>query len=219
MNYALILGTAAVFLFQVSLGRSVDALVRAYGFTPASFAQALEDGDPALLMHEVMTIFTSLFLHGGWFHVIGNLLYLRVFGDNVEDRFGHLPYLLFYLASGAAGTLAHFLVDPGAPAPLVGASGAIAGVLGAYIVLFPAARIVTLFPIFIFLTFIEVPAVLFLGIWAVTQLLNGYMSLGGSGEGSGVAWFAHIGGFALGIVCGLLWKLLGRRPRRTSRVF
>lgn len=213
MNYALLATLSAVFLFQVSLGKGVDALIRVYGFVPEEFQAALSDGRLEVIVEKAATIFSSMFLHGGWFHIIGNLLYLRVFGENVEDRFGHVAFLFFYLASGAAGAVAHFAFEPGGVAPLIGASGAIAGVLGAYVVLFPSARVVTLFPIFIFLTFIEVPAVLFLGIWALQQFLNGYLAIGGSTAGGGVAWFAHIGGFTLGIACGLVYKVT-HRPRR-----
>lgn len=214
VNYALLVLIGVAFLFQVRLGASVESLIRDYGFVPRDFEVALGDGLSPALLGEAGRIFTSMFLHGGWFHVIGNLLYLRVFGDNVEDRFGHLWFLLFYLASGAAGAFGQFLFDREELIPMVGASGAIAGVLGAYVVLFPAARVVTLFPVFIFLTFIEVPAFLFLGIWALQQLLNGYLALGGMPQGAGIAWFAHIGGFGLGIACGFLWKITHRRRGR-----
>jgi rhomboid family protein len=211
VNYALLVLIGVVFLFQVSLGRGVDAMLHEYGFVPSDFGAALEDGRAELIAEKAVTILTSMFLHGGWFHVVGNVIYLRVFGDNVEDRFGHLPFLLFYVASGAAGALAQFLFDPTSSVPTIGASGGIAGVLGVYVVLFPAARVVTLFPIFIFLTFIELPAFVFLGIWALQQLLNGYLALGGGASTGGIAWFAHIGGFSLGILCGLLFKLTHRK--------
>lgn len=208
INYALLGLIGAAFLFQVSLGSSVDTLVRAWGFIPGDFRAALDSGKSEALTQSLLTVLTSLFLHGGWFHVIGNLLYLRVFGDNIEDRFGHLGFLLFYVASGTAGAMAQVFFEGRQDVPVIGASGAIAGVLGAYVVLYPAARVVTLFPIFIILTFIEVPAVLFLGIWALQQLLNGYLALGDVGRGEGVAWFAHIGGFALGVLCGLIARLV-----------
>jgi membrane associated rhomboid family serine protease len=220
VNYALLVLIGAVFLFELSLGRGVDDLTHAYGFVPADFGAALNDGSTQAILEKAVTIFTSMFLHGGWFHVVGNVIYLRVFGENVEDRFGHVTFLLFYLASGAAGAIAQFLFDPISSVPTIGASGAIAGVLGAYVVLFPAARVVTLFPIFIFLTFIELPAFLFLGIWALQQLLNGYLALGSdsvnAAQMGGVAWFAHIGGFGLGIVFGLVFKLTHRK--RSSAV-
>ena len=213
MNYTLLVGVAIVFVFQLSLGRSVEPIIREFAFVPDAFRAALADGRLEVIADAASRIFTSMFLHGSWFHVIGNLLYLRVFGDNIEDRFGHILFFLFYLASGAAGALGQYLFDANDHLPMIGASGAIAGVLGAYIVLFPAAKIVTLFPIFIVLTFIEVPAIFFLGIWALQQLLNGYLALGGVPETSGVAWFAHLGGFVLGIFCGALWRLTHRRAK------
>jgi membrane associated rhomboid family serine protease len=213
INYALLVIIGLVFLFQVSLGRSVEELIREHGFYPAHFRAALA-GTPEELLLASGTIVTSMFLHGGWFHVIGNLLYLRVFGDNVEDRLGHVGFLFFYLASGAAGALAQLFFEGRQDIPMIGASGAIAGVLGAYVVLFPAARVVTLFPIFIILTFIEVPAFVFLGIWALQQLLNGYLALGDVPVGEGVAWFAHIGGFALGLCCGGVARAIRARKQR-----
>ena len=187
--------------------------MEAHGFVPARLAEALAAGDRAGLALAAQAILTSMFLHGGWFHVVGNLLYLRVFGDNVEDRLGHALFLVFYLASGVAGAVGQYLFDPGSVVPMIGASGAIAGVLGAYVVMFPAARVVTLFPVFIFLTFIEVPAVVFLGIWAAQQLLNGYAPLGASGAGD-VAWFAHLGGFAFGAAVGVVYQLTAGQRRR-----
>jgi len=217
MNYGLLAAIAAVFLYQVSLGRGVEQLVGRHGFVPETLTAALTTSELAALAIPAQTALTSLFLHGGWLHVIGNLLYLRVFGDNVEDRFGHVFYLGVYLMGGFAGVLGHYLADPASAVPLIGASGAIAAVLGAYIVLFPMARVVTLFPVFIFLTFIEVPAVVFIGIWGAQQLLNGYFELQ-AGLQQGVAWFAHVGGFAFGLLSGVIYRLLGKkRPRRKKR--
>lgn len=216
INYALLAIIGAVFLFQVSLGHDVDALVHAWGFLPGDLRAAIDEGRSDRIAEVGLTVLTSMFLHGGWFHAIGNLLYLRVFGDNIEDRLGHAGFLLFYLASGAAGAAAQVLFEGRQDVPMIGASGAIAGVLGVYVVLFPAARVVTLFPIFIILTFIEVPAFVFLGIWALQQLLNGYLALGDVGRGEGVAWFAHIGGFALGLLVGLIYRLVKRTVSSAS---
>ncbi len=150
-----------------------------------------------------------MFLHGGWFHVIGNMLYLYIFGDNVEDILGHGRYLAFYLACGAASFLVQILLQANSMVPNVGASGAIAGVLGAYILLFPRARVVTLVPIFFFFTVVEIPAFIFLGIWFLIQFASGAMTLGRTTALSGgVAWWAHIGGFLVGM---LLLKLMGAR--------
>lgn len=218
MNYGLLAAIAAVFLYEASLGRDVATLVARHGFVPEQLKAALGVGTLDAFAGPAQRALTSLFLHGGWFHVLGNLLYLRVFGDNVEDRFGHVPYLAFFLLGGFAGVFGHYLSDPASAAPLVGASGAIAAVLGAYIVLFPLARVVTLFPIFIFLTFIEVPAVVFLGIWAAQQLLNGYLELQ-DGLQVGVAWFAHAGGFAFGALVATGYRLAfwGRARRRAAQ--
>lgn len=219
MNYALIAACGAAFLFQLTLGSDVEGLVRAYGFTPREF-KALLDGDEALTLEALTPLVTSLFLHGGWFHIIGNLLYLRVFGDNIEDRFGHVGYVLFYLAAGTTGAFAQLAIDPESTIPMIGASGAIAGVLGAYIVMFPRARILTLFPVFIFLTFLEVPAFVFLGIWGAQQLLNGFLVISEAAQvsrGTGqIAWFAHLGGFAIGVLCGLLGRTLHKKKRKRT---
>ncbi len=217
VNYLLLALTGAVFLFQVSLGDEATTLVDQLAFVPLKLHDALGAQDSAALWLCLQAALTSMVLHAGWFHIIGNLLYLRAFGDNVEDRFNHALYFAFYVVAGLAGTAGQYLADPTSPTPLIGASGAIAGVLGAYIVLFPAARVVTLFPIFIFLTFIEVPAFVFLGIWALQQLLNGYLTItdGLQAEG-GVAWFAHLGGFAFGVAVGAASRIV-RRVRKKRR--
>ncbi len=142
-----------------------------------------------------------MFLHGGWLHIIGNMLYLYIFGDNVEDILGHGRYLAFYFMSGAASFLVQILFNAHSMVPNIGASGAIAGVLGAYLVLFPRAKVVTLLPLFIFFTVVEIPAFFFLGIWFLLQFLSGAASVGrGDAFSGGVAWWAHVGGFVAGIV-------------------
>ena len=206
-------GIAAAFVYQLTLARDLDAFIARFGFVPSSLYAVLEADAP--IAPVAIAALASMFLHGGWLHVIGNLLYLRVFGDNVEDRFGHVLFVFFYLASGFVGAGAQYAFDPQAEVPMIGASGAIAGVLGAYIVLFPRAKVVTLFPVFIFLTFIEVPAAVFLFIWGAQQLLNGYFALTEVTEGS-VAWFAHLGGFGFGVVMGALARILKRRKKRRS---
>ncbi len=206
VNWALLALTAAVFFYQLSLGRQVVEFVAYFGFVPATAHAALDGADPSLVL---LSLLTSPFLHGGWFHVAGNLLYLRVFGDNIEDRLGHLGFLVFYLASAAAGAAGHYWSDPTSPTPMIGASGAIAGVLGAYLVLFPRARVVTLFPVVIVLTALEVPAFVFLGVWALQQLLNGYAALGAGT--TDVAWFAHLGGFVFGSAVGLVARLIRKK--------
>ena len=160
------------------------------------------------------TIFVSMFLHGNWLHIGSNMLYLWIFGNNIEDTLGKFRFLLFYFACGVAAAAAQVLSDPSSTIPMVGASGAVAGILGAYLILFPRARIVTLVPIFIFFTTIELPAFVIIGYWALLQFLNA--SLLGGGEmlrGGGVAYFAHIGGFIAGILLILLFSPVRRRPK------
>jgi membrane associated rhomboid family serine protease len=213
VTYALIAACGVVFGYELSLGPKLDRFIEAQAFVPQTLTAAL--AGKGSLLDPARRAVVSMFLHGGWFHVIGNLLYLRVFGDNIEDRMGPIRFLIFYVVAGLVGTLAHYAVVPDSGVPMVGASWAIAGVLGAYLVVFPSARIVTLFPVFIFLTFIEVPAFVFLGLWAAQQYLYGILTLedGLAGVG-GVAWFAHLGGFAIGVGAGIWLRMRKRRRRR-----
>jgi membrane associated rhomboid family serine protease len=179
-------------------------------FNPAYY------NEPGRIFGDGRSILVSMFLHGGWAHLLGNMLYLWIFGDNVEDRLGHLKYLVFYLACGWAATLAHAWANPQSAMPAIGASGAIAGVLGAYLVIFPRARVLTLIPLGFFLRLTELPAVIVLGLWFVLQLFSGVASLGArTAEAGGVAWWAHIGGFAVGLAVGFAVRALrfGERPR------
>src|SRR5262249_25446992 len=194
VNLAIIAANVLVFLYQVSLGPRFEAFVYTYGLVPRHFA--------------LTTLMTSMFLHGGWFHLLGNMLYLYIFGDNVEDRLGHVRYLLFYLLCGAAAGAAQAWTSPPSGLPMVGASGAIAGVSGAYLLFFPTSRVVTLVPIFLFVQVVEVPAVFFLAIWFVWQFVSGVATLGDRSGVGGVAFWAHIGGFVAG---GCLGSALGRR--------
>jgi membrane associated rhomboid family serine protease len=164
------------------------------------------------LLGGVLPLFASMFLHGGWLHFFGNMLYLWVFGDNVEDRVGHVRFLVFYFVCGLAAAFFHIFTNPSSNVPTVGASGAIAGILGAYLVLFPGARVLTLVPIFFFFQLVELPALIFLGFWFVMQFFSGAMSLAASDQQvGGTAWWAHIGGFVAGI--GLIWRHRGLRRR------
>jgi rhomboid family protein len=158
-----------------------------------------------------LTMLTCIFLHGGWLHIIGNLWFLYVFGDNVEDRFGHAEFLLLYLGCGVAASVAQYLANPGSAAPTIGASGAIAGVMGAYFVLYPRAQVLTLVPIFIIFFTIVLPAPIFLGIWFLIQFFQGTMSIH-TAQQAGVAWWAHIGGFAVGALAA--WLTAGTRLQR-----
>jgi membrane associated rhomboid family serine protease len=198
INISLILLNILIFIY--GLGLTQTELIQLYyqrGIVPHQFVSSLLQG--GTLGETWLPFLTSTFLHGGWFHLLGNMLYLWVFGDNVEDRLGRAGYLLFYLAAGAAGSIAHIAANPQSGIPTIGASGAIAGVLGAYLVFFPRARVLTLIPIVFFITTAHVPATLFLFIWFILQLVNA--SFAGLAAGAQtVAWWAHIGGFVLGFV-------------------
>ena len=204
VNYAIIFLTVLVFLFELSLGRGLDVFVRSFGVTPALITAALT-GDPRVPRGVLWTLVTALFLHAGLLHLASNMLFLWIFGDNVEDRLGHLRYLLFYVLCGIGASLAQVLFDPGSRVPLIGASGAIAGVLGAYVYLYPRAWVTVLVPIFFFVWPVNVPVVLMLGMWFVTQLANGVAAITHASQATGgIGWWAHIGGFVLGIGLALL---------------
>lgn len=196
VNYTLIGVNVAVFLLELSAGRHLQELVTVLGFVPARFLIFLDQGS---LAAAVIPMFTSMFLHGGWLHLIGNMWTLFIFGDNVEDTLGRGLYLAFYLICGLASLLVHIIFGGGSAIPVVGASGAIAGVMGAYICLFPEARVLTLVPIIIVFTVIELPAYIFLGFWFFLQFFQGAFSIVGHGAGGGVAWWAHVGGFLAGV--------------------
>lgn len=206
-NYTLIVLNVLVFLFEFSMGRGeFRSFLTVFGLVPArlSLAQPLT----------FLTLFTSIFLHGSWFHLISNMWTLFIFGDNVEDRMGTGRYLLFFMMAGMIAGLSHAYFMSGSRVPTVGASGAIAGVLGAYLVLFPGGRVLTLIPLFFLPWFVEIPAFIYLGVWFFSQLSSGLMSLGNLATGgnfSGIAWWAHIGGFVAGI---LFVSAFARRRRR-----
>ena len=207
VNYLLIALNIVAFFWELSLGRYLEAALMNIAFIPKLF---WVDG---YWLNDVLRITVSMFLHGGLLHIGSNMLYLWIFGDNVEDRLGHFRYLVFYLACGFLATLGHAFFSPQSSVPAIGASGAIAGVLGAYLILFPRAQVTTLIPIFFFITVREIPAVILLCLWFVLQLFSGVGSLGvpGAQDMGGVAYFAHIGGFVAGMV---LIVLMGgtRRP-------
>jgi len=197
VNHAIIAANVLVFLYELSLGRRFDSFLYTYGLVPRDFA--------------LTSLVTSTFLHGGWLHLLGNMLYLYIFGDNVEDRLGHVRYLVFYLLCGMAAGAAQAWTSPHSGLPMVGASGAIAGVSGAYFLFFPTSRVVTLVPIFFFLQVVELPAVYFLLIWFIWQVLSGVATLGDRSGMGGVAFWAHVGGFVTGMILGP-----ALRERRTA---
>ncbi len=216
VNICLIIANVAVFLYQVSLpSREMQAFIFHYGLIPREQLQVLLSflGDPQLNLETggmlFLPLFTATFLHGGWFHLLSNMIYLWVFGDNIEDRLGHLGHLVVYLLLGAGANLAHVLSAPLSPVPLIGASGAVAGLLGAYFILYPRARILTLVPLGFFITFVYIPAFMFLALWFLLQVFNVMAEPPGA---QSVAWWAHIGGFVLGIVVGTLLK-----PKKQTR--
>ncbi len=214
VTVALIVLNALFFVYQISLeaggadgARAGQAFIDEFGLVPCRLTGACRVGPE--LPSPILTIFTSMFMHGGLFHIGGNMLYLWIFGNNVEDTLGHGRYLLFYLLSGVAAALAQTAVGPSSMVPMVGASGAVSGVLGAYLLLFPHAHVTTLIILGFFFRLVQIPAMVVLGFWIVLQVLNGLGSFGSSG---GVAFFAHIGGFLVGM--GLLYVL---KPRARSR--
>jgi membrane associated rhomboid family serine protease len=202
VNYGLITLNVLVFLWQISLGPQGEAALYRLAMIPLDLTRGLDLGD-------VRAIFTSMFMHAGLTHLLGNMLYLWIFGDNVEDALGHGRYLFFYLAGGVVASLTHALLYPFSQIPTVGASGAIAATLGAYLILYPHRRVVTLIPFGFFLQVASLPAALVLGMWFLLQLLEGTLSLGMDMLG-GVAFWAHIGGFVFGMLVGPRLRL---RPR------
>jgi membrane associated rhomboid family serine protease len=202
ITYVLVALNVLVFLLELGTG---EDFIRRWAFIPAEFA-----ADPA---GDLITIFTAMFMHGGWLHLFGNMLFLWIFGDNVEDRFGHAKFLVFYLLAGIAATLAQFAIAPHSTVPNVGASGAIAGVLGAYILMFPKSRVNVLLGRQI----VAMPAMVVLGMWIVFQLISGVGTIAYTDENAnvgGVAYMAHIGGFAAGFLMAFL--LRGTRPPSTT---
>jgi membrane associated rhomboid family serine protease len=212
VTLGIILLNVLLFGFELSLGDGVQQFLEAAGVVPAEYACRC-DIPPADVGPFWVTLVTSMWLHGGWLHIGGNMLYLWIFGDNVEDAFGRLGYLLFYLASGVAAGVAQILASPGSTITSIGASGAIAGVLAAYLVLFPTAPIRTLLVIGPFITLRRVPAIILIGFWFVIQLLDGVAAFADTTTTSegGVAYWAHVGGFVFGLLIALLWPLGQRR--------
>jgi membrane associated rhomboid family serine protease len=202
--WALVFINAAIFLHEAGLTHAeLQSFVYRYALIPARLTM------PGGLQQYWPTLITSMFLHGGWLHIIGNMWFLWIFGDNVEDRFGSLGFLALYFLAGLAASVLDILVDPLSRVPSLGASGAIAGVLGTYLVLFPTAQVITLIPIFIFPWIVSIPAVVWLGIWFLEQYLNGLAILHQQAATAGVGYWAHVGGFLFGVVIGVAARLTG----------
>jgi membrane associated rhomboid family serine protease len=208
----LICANVIAFLLELGAARDLDRLVFSLGIVPARYTDphlfsALSSGGL------VLPIFASMFLHGGWLHLLGNMLFLFVFGRSIEDRFGHPKFLLIYFLGGLGSALLHIVLNAGSRVPTIGASGAIAAVLGAYFVSFPGARITTLIPLFFFFWTIELPALLLLGYWFLIQFFSGFqMQAIESATAGGTAWWAHVGGFVVGMFLALLLRPRKRGP-------
>jgi len=206
VTWALILLNGLVFLYELALPpEQLKHLIAVLGMVPARLGTEPE---------AYGTLLTCMFLHGNWLHLIGNMWVLYLFGDNVEDRMGPARYLVFYLVCGLAAGLTHYVTNLGSTLPTVGASGAIAGVMAAYLLLFPTARVITLVPVFFFPFIFELPAVFFIGLWFVSQLFSGTLSLVSAESYEGVAWWAHVGGFVAGMVLLPLFKKAPKQYRR-----
>ena len=210
---ALIIVNTCVFIFELSLGAQINRFMFIFGLIPARYSTPhglIITGLSGFLV----PVFTSMFIHGGWLHLIGNMLFLFVFGRSIEDRYGHSQFLLLYLLSGFGAAAIHIIFNMGSRVPTIGASGAIAGILGAYLVSFPRARITTLFPLFVFFFTVRIPALLVLVYWFVIQFVAGYQMMAiESATRGGVAWWAHVGGFVMGIVL-----VIALPPRRRGPV-
>lgn len=208
VTWLIMLACALVFLWQSLLPDAASRdFVFTYGLVPQRVTLVSDFG-------AWVSFFTSMFMHGGWLHILGNLWFLHIFGDNVEDNFGPARFAVFYLLCGVAAAMAQVAIGPYSVVPMVGASGAISGVLAAYLVLFPKARVVTLLPIFIFFQFIEIPAVFFIALWIIVQVFSGVISLGAAS--GGVAHWAHIGGFIAGLVLVFVFRTHRTRPARVE---
>ena len=219
VTLSLIVACFVVFAWELGLLASggdpaLEAFITRWGVVPADISAAWARGD--YVSQETATLVTSQFLHGGWFHLLGNMLYLWIFGNNVEDRFGRAGFLGFYLLGGALAGLTQVAIDPTSTVPTIGASGAIAATLGAYFVLFPRARVTSLVFLGFFYQLIDVPAVIVLGFWFVLQLIDGLTALGVIQTGGGVAFFAHIGGFVVGALMAKIIVTVGARRRGPS---
>jgi len=206
VNVLIIVANCLAFLWQLSLGPQLREALLFYGIVPVKYS------DPSLsiqfsLFEQVFPFFTSMFLHGGFLHILGNMWFLYIFGDNIEDRLGHIRYLIFYLLCGIAAGVIHLYTNWESNLPTIGASGAISGIMGAYLLLYPRSRILTLIPIFFFLQFVEIPAFIFLGYWLLIQILSASFTPKNVG---GIAWWAHIGGFVVGLVFIKLFDLIPR---------
>lgn len=195
VNTVIIILNIIVFIYEIYLGSGIRRFIMENGLIPA----VVTSFQPISISERITPFFTSMFIHGDFFHIIGNMLFLYIFGDNVEDKLGHLRYLLFYVVTGIGAAILQIVMNTDSLIPMVGASGAVSGVLGAYILFFPHARVLTLVPIFVFIQLVYIPSVIFIGLWFFIQFMSGVMTVGGPDTG-GVAFWAHVGGFVAGLL-------------------
>lgn len=213
VNWLIIFANAAAFLFELSLPtQKLEALIHIFGLVPARFTNP-EWAEWMGYPHSYLPLVTNMFLHGGWGHFLGNMWTLYIFGDNVEDRMGSVRYLVFYLLTGIVASITHMMLYPTSTVPAIGASGAISGVMAAYMFLFPHSRIVFLLPLLFLPYFVELPALLYIGVWFIGQLISGVSVLAITTDASGIAFWAHIGGFAAGA---LTYRIFARRCYRCT---
>jgi membrane associated rhomboid family serine protease len=196
-----------VFIMQLLSGEDSGRIVYSYGAIPHNIT-GLQSNQP---IPAYLTILTSMFMHGGVFHIAWNMLYFWIFGNNIEERLGHIRFILFYLFCGVVAALSHVLLSPGSNVPMIGASGAVSGMLGAYILLFPMAQVRTIVLLGFYITVVRIPALIVIGFWAIIQVVSGLLSQGNAAQG-GIAFFAHVGGFVAGLFTIKLWQ-----PRRFNK--
>jgi membrane associated rhomboid family serine protease len=208
VTISIIIINITVFFIQLSDPSAFKTILFSYGATP-SYLLSLDSTRP---VHPLLTLFTSMFMHGGLLHIASNMLYLWIFGNNIEDRLGHIKFTFFYLSAGIVAAYAHSISNPSSVIPMIGASGAVSGVLGAYLLLFPYAKVHTLIFLGFFVQVIRLPAFIVIGFWVVIQLINGFLSKGVV-ENGGVAWFAHIGGFVFGLFTTVFFLKRGQKGR------
>lgn len=214
VTFAIIILNVLAFIFEISRGAEIEEFVQTFGFVPARYSRGIVHPEYSMI-EQILPFVTSLFLHGGFFHLILNMWFLWIFGDNVEDRMGHVRFAIFYLVCGLLATVTHFLTNLDSTLPSVGASGAIAGVMGAYFILFPGAMVTVLVPFFFIPLFFDIPAFFFLGFWFIMQFYGGYVTLLSPVEHvRGIAWWAHAGGFLGGMMLVFVFKKSKNKYRR-----
>ena len=206
VTIGLIAVNTIIFILQIFYPSDPRQIVFAYGAIP-NYLLTFKAVQP---IHPALTVFTSMFMHGGFFHLAGNMLYLWIFGNNIEDKLGHVRFIIFYILSGIVAAYSHAITEPSSMLPMIGASGAVSGILGAYLLLFPHAKVYTLIFFGFFMRVVQLPAIFVIGFWIIIQFINGILSKGLANHG-GVAWFAHIGGFVFGI---LMIKIFSGFKRR-----